>query len=97
MKFNHCSVYKGTIRSRLYCRSVLGRCTDKYEVRDISQEHLSWGSKLPQSSPHCFVVHIRLIFVKTPQFGDGFGINQFEDSLLPIGPFDVPGAGLPVL
>lgn len=27
-------MYEGIIRLRLYCRFVLGRCIDKYKVRD---------------------------------------------------------------
>lgn len=34
----------------------------------------------PQSSAHGFVVHVGLVFVQTPQTGNGLRVDQLEDA-----------------
>lgn len=52
---------------------------------------------IPQCSAHRFVVHVRFVLVHAPQLGDGFGVDQLEHALLPVGPLDEPRAVLAVL
>ena len=49
---------------------------------------------IPQRSPHRLVVHVGLVLVQSPQPGDRLRVDQLEDSLLPVGPLDVPRAAL---
>lgn len=52
---------------------------------------------VPQGPAHCFIVHVRLVFVLSPELGHCFGVHQFKDALLPVGPLYVPWTGIPVL
>lgn len=51
----------------------------------------------PQGPAHSLVVHIRLIFVFTPQFRNSLWINKFEDALLSVHPLDVSGTRVLIL
>lgn len=51
----------------------------------------------PECSAHGFIVHIRLVFVLSPQFGDSLGVHQLENALLSLRPLDVFGTGVFVL
>lgn len=51
----------------------------------------------PKSTSHSLVVHVWFVLVFSPKLGHCLGVDQFEDALLPLGPFDVPGTGVLVL
>lgn len=51
----------------------------------------------PQGSAHGLVIHVRLVLVFAPQFGNGLGVDQLENAFIPLHPFDVPGTGVFVL
>lgn len=51
----------------------------------------------PEGPSHRLVVHVWLVLVFAPQLRNGFGVDQFENALLPVGPLDVPGTGALVL
>lgn len=45
--------------------------------------------RVPESSPHGLVIHVRFVFVFPPQPGHGFGIHQFENAFFSLGPLDI--------
>ena len=51
----------------------------------------------PEGPAHGLVVHVGLVFVQAPESGDGLGVDQLEDALLPVGPLDISGTRLLVL
>lgn len=44
---------------------------------------------IPESSTHCFIIHVRFVFVLSPQPGHGLGIYEFENALLSLSPLDI--------
>lgn len=51
----------------------------------------------PKCSAHGLIVHVRLVLVFAPQFGNSLGVDQLENALIPLHPLDVPGTGVFVL
>ena len=43
----------------------------------------------PKCPAHCLVIHVRFVFVQSPQARHSFRVNQLEDSFLPIGPLNI--------
>lgn len=52
---------------------------------------------VPQGAAHRLVVHVWLVLVKTPEARHGLGVDELEDSLLAVRPFDIARAILAVL
>lgn len=52
---------------------------------------------LPERSPHRLVVHIWFVFVFAPKPGDGLRVDQLEDPLVRVRPFNVARTDFAVL
>lgn len=88
--------------------SLRERAVDLYDVLGYVDElvdeplpiHLGEDPALvvvAQRAPHRLVIHIGLVLVQSPEARHGLRIDQLEDALLAVGPFDVAGAVLAVL
>ncbi|CAB0012786.1 unnamed protein product [Nesidiocoris tenuis] len=86
------------------------RPVSMYEVRDslrvqnnvmpLSEEVIrrtGLVTKRIQRSTHRVVVHVRNVFLHTPQLGYTFGVHQFENSFSLVEPLDVAGAEIIVV
>jgi hypothetical protein len=51
----------------------------------------------PKCPAHCLIIHVRFVFVQSPQTRHSFGVNQLEDSFLPIGPLNITGTIVSIL
>lgn len=66
----------------------------KYFKNDWESQHTISS---PECPPHSLIIHIWLVLVFAPQLGHSLGVDQFEDTLLPLCPLDVPGTRILVL